>query len=513
MATLKQGSKGSEVSSLQQQLSSAGYNIAVDGIYGPETAAAVKAYQQSQGLSVDGIVGNQTWGSLNAASSAGYGSSSSYTSDPYAGQSSSYSGSYSSSSSSSPYSGLYSGGASTGGAYPGVGGQGYSDPGGAGAGYADPAATDGGTGNPAGGSGTGSSSGGTSQWREYPFDQLMANLDMTRYEQKSTEQLEAEARGLYDPIYNAEKQGLTHQAEQNALMLEQELGGLGESYDRQREDTAKSFADAYSQAGNSMLSRGLQRSSYGEQIQSNISIAGSKAQNDINQAQTNAETKIRETASMYDRQFQESLTRLAADYQTNVTNYRIQLEQREYDRYWQSQQAMNQLNLALYQASLTEAQFEESIRQFNTQMGENQRQFNLSFGENQRQFNLSYALQQQQLAEQARQFDAQMSFNYSQLAAQQAAAAASAAYSGGGGGSGSSSKSTSTTTTKTNPVPGVTTGNLPASQNPLVMGSRLISSTASAASAAATAAKVPSERPSTMPNSVVAKSFSQLNLK
>ncbi|GHU73490.1 hypothetical protein AGMMS49992_12230 [Clostridia bacterium] len=103
--------------------------------------------------------------------------------------------------------------------------------------------------------------------------------------------------------------------------MEQELRGLGSSYDRARQDTAKSFADAYSQTGNAMLARGMQRSSYGQQIQSNIQIAGGRAQQDINQQQVNAETKIRETASMYDRQFRESLTWLAADYETNVIKY------------------------------------------------------------------------------------------------------------------------------------------------------------------------------------------------
>ncbi|GHU79663.1 hypothetical protein AGMMS49992_31900 [Clostridia bacterium] len=221
------------------------------------------------------------------------------------------------------------------------------------------------------------SSGGMTQNHEYPFADLMAALDQSRYTQKGADALSGEARSMYDPIYSAERQGLAHQAEQNALQLEQELRGLDSSYDRAREDTAKSFADAYSQTGNAMLARGMQRSSYGQQIQSNIQIAGGRAQQDINQQQANAETKIRETASMYDRQFRESLTRLAADYETNVTNYRTQLEQREYDRYWQSQQAMNNLNLAIYQASLTEAQFNESMRQFNTQLAENQRQFDL----------------------------------------------------------------------------------------------------------------------------------------
>jgi peptidoglycan hydrolase-like protein with peptidoglycan-binding domain len=36
----------------------------VDGIFGPKTEAAVRAFQQNENLGVDGIVGRQTWAAL-----------------------------------------------------------------------------------------------------------------------------------------------------------------------------------------------------------------------------------------------------------------------------------------------------------------------------------------------------------------------------------------------------------------------------------------------------------------
>jgi peptidoglycan hydrolase-like protein with peptidoglycan-binding domain len=67
--TLKYGSSGDEVKKLQETLNATGnYNLATDGRFGAKTQEAVKAYQKANGLSVDGIVGNNTWGALNKAS-------------------------------------------------------------------------------------------------------------------------------------------------------------------------------------------------------------------------------------------------------------------------------------------------------------------------------------------------------------------------------------------------------------------------------------------------------------
>ena len=64
---LKTGSSGSDVKKLQQELINAGYNVGkagADGVYGPNTTAAVKQYQKDHGLTVDGIAGQNTMVSL-----------------------------------------------------------------------------------------------------------------------------------------------------------------------------------------------------------------------------------------------------------------------------------------------------------------------------------------------------------------------------------------------------------------------------------------------------------------
>ncbi len=60
------GSTGSAVSKLQTVLNEHGYNLAVDGIFGAKTQAAVRDYQKRNNLKLDGIAGKETWGSLLA---------------------------------------------------------------------------------------------------------------------------------------------------------------------------------------------------------------------------------------------------------------------------------------------------------------------------------------------------------------------------------------------------------------------------------------------------------------
>jgi len=64
MTTIKLGSKGPDVKALQSRL-----NLVADGIFGPITDEAVRAFQKANGLAVDGIAGEKTWGKLIWSSS------------------------------------------------------------------------------------------------------------------------------------------------------------------------------------------------------------------------------------------------------------------------------------------------------------------------------------------------------------------------------------------------------------------------------------------------------------
>lgn len=83
-ALSKYGSRGSEVTQIQTKLKRWGYYSGnVDGIYGSQTVVAVKKFQKKNGLAVDGIAGKNTlaamgiYNSSNSSSSSGTSSNSS----------------------------------------------------------------------------------------------------------------------------------------------------------------------------------------------------------------------------------------------------------------------------------------------------------------------------------------------------------------------------------------------------------------------------------------------------
>ena len=64
LSSLRKGNKGEEVKTLQRLLNAFGASLEIDGSFGPLTDAALRSYQSSNKLEVDGICGLQSWTSL-----------------------------------------------------------------------------------------------------------------------------------------------------------------------------------------------------------------------------------------------------------------------------------------------------------------------------------------------------------------------------------------------------------------------------------------------------------------
>lgn len=154
---------------------------------------------------------------------------------------------------------------------------------------------------------------------------------------------------------------------------------LNYSYGKKRESSDEQFRQAYSQADRQMLSRGMQRSSYGAQTLANIDQRRVEAQNDI-----------------YDNQI--------ADYENRL--YQLERDEKADDQ-WERQfaEGQRQYNENLgFQRERAAAQDNQWQQSFNYQQGRD--------AEADRQWQKAFDAQQAQQAEANRQW--QQTFNYQQ---------------------------------------------------------------------------------------------------
>ena len=155
---------------------------------------------------------------------------------------------------------------------------------------------------------------------------------------------------------------------------------LNYSYGKQRDNSDEQFRKAYSQADRQMLSRGMQRSSYGAQTLADIDKQRVKAQNDI-----------------YDAQIADYENRLQQAEQQDLENER-----------WERQ----------FAAGREDAEWNRNFQQERANAQDTQ--FQLNFDEGQRQFNENMGYQRERAGAQDAQWQQQFDANRSDTAWNQA---------------------------------------------------------------------------------------------
>lgn len=207
---------------------------------------------------------------------------------------------------------------------------------------------------------------------------LARQYDNAQYSVRTEEERLAQAQLQNDTYYSQMRRAATQQQEQNDLRLEQQRNALQSAYDRNREQAAQQYAQAYSQADRALLARGMGRSSYGLQTLSNVALQGAQAQADIWRQQSEKEQEIEDQRTQLSQQLQQTLAGYEAE-QAKDTQKRLQeMEETDYDRNVKA--AERQTNIAqqlytnLYQSqrdTVADAQWlreqNEAIRQFNLQ--------------------------------------------------------------------------------------------------------------------------------------------------
>ena len=357
MATLSYGSKGSDVSNLQQLLNSKGYNLSVDGIFGDKTLAAVKSWQQKNGYTVDGLVGPNTLRRLGGGATTN--TSVNETTQRL-------------------YDELTGGGNSSATGSDGTAGNGA-------------AGSDTETGDGTGSSSTSTTVSGT-ETTDKNTSGVQAAMDAAKNNEKladlinqlksdsymplTPEQIKQQAENQYKSYYDQLRLAANQSTDRQNLALENQKANLQQSYDKQRQNTAKQYRQAYSQADRQALSRGMQRSSYNNQSLSNIDLKAAEAQKDLFNEQATEENKISSQQTQLAAQLADQLSQYDASEAADVLKRMDELEAREYDRKTTAENNKNTLTLQIYSILNDQLQKQVEYEQWLAEFNENVRQFN-----------------------------------------------------------------------------------------------------------------------------------------
>lgn len=346
MATplLKQGSRGEAVRELQQFLKDQGYYKGnVDAIFGPQTAAAVKAFQQAQGLKVDAIVGPQTWGAINAIK-----------------------------------------GMQT---------------------VAAPQSTQQATPKPTTSTTQATAIAQTNPVTQAtqstaPTTTVPQNVPIgyITYTPLSEEEIRRQAEEKVLPLYNAQVEALKQAAERQKQALQQQQEYLQYLYNLRRQDLQELYDQERQRASNEALKRGLARSTYAVDVQSRIGELETKALQQLQQDLTLQVGQLQSQITTLEQQLADSLRRLDIDRATQISSMIDQLRKEQEEKLLQIQQYNNELATRERQEQLQREQFdwEKQFRQqqFDWQkaLQEWEKQFK------QQQFDWQKHIDQQQLA-------------------------------------------------------------------------------------------------------------------
>lgn len=191
------------------------------------------------------------------------------------------------------------------------------------------------------------------------------------YTPKLEDELRNQAKNEYQSYYDQLRLAAQQQQERNDLSLAQQRDAVQKTYDKQRETTQKQYDNAYSQTDRQMLSRGMQRSSYGAQTLANLANEGAKAQQDISDAQGQAEANIDAQRQQLAQQLSGQLSQYDTSQAADILKRYQELQDTEYNRQQTADSNRNNLLAKIYeytrqqeQDALSKEQWE---KQFNAQ--------------------------------------------------------------------------------------------------------------------------------------------------
>ena len=186
------------------------------------------------------------------------------------------------------------------------------------------------------------------------LENLINQLQNSTYTPKTQEELQQKANNRYQSYYDSQRLGAQQEYDRNVAALEKELSGLDRIYDKQREQSEKNYARAYSQADREILRKGMQRSSYGAQTLANLQTEGAEALQGIADAEAAQRENINENQTLLAQQLAAQLKQYDANQAADILAYMDELENQEYDRGQAALQYNNQISAQIYEYLMAE---------------------------------------------------------------------------------------------------------------------------------------------------------------
>ncbi|MDR3051945.1 MAG: hypothetical protein LBU67_09540 [Oscillospiraceae bacterium] len=181
------------------------------------------------------------------------------------------------------------------------------------------------------------------------FEDLGKRLQalMPNARQRTEEELARAAANKYDPIYNAQVQSAQHTQQQSDLSLAQQVARLLPLRDQAAERIQGETDRGISELNRAMLTRGMQRSSYGLASQAGLQRAGMQqiARSDADYAQQIGH--INDQRAQLEKQLAASLGRLEADRAANIAGYSDEMRQQDLQNAMDGYRLLQDLQLSL----------------------------------------------------------------------------------------------------------------------------------------------------------------------
>ena len=222
------------------------------------------------------------------------------------------------------------------------------------------------------------------------LEELIASMQKQSYTPLTQEQMQTQSSNRYSGVYDQKRLSANQAYQTSDQALAQQLADLQSGYAKQREEAIEGYRQVRADADRQSLKRGMQRSSYNNAVLANIDIKGQEALQDIADEQAGKEKAIGDQRTLNAQQLATQLASYDAQQKADELAYMDQLEAREYDRLFNSQNAQNALALDIHNAQFNKEQADQTQQNWQTQFDYQKEQDALAQSNWEREFDARY---------------------------------------------------------------------------------------------------------------------------